>query len=438
MKARKAPKVFFGWWTVLAGGVIAMWASGYYSYGFSALFKPIASELGFSRAVTSLPASIGRLEGGLEAPLTGWLTDKFGPKWIVLFGVFIFSLSLLLMKFVNSLWAFLAVWGIMLGLGHNINSGVPIEKAIANWFVRKRGIAIGIKWVLSGLSGVIALPLIAWLITVQGWRMTCVIGGLIMAAVGLPLGWFFMKRHRPEYYGLLPDGATVQEGLTDPKQVVDQGVRYAADVEESEFTLRQAMRTPSYWLLIAAYTAHALAGPAISLHTIPFLTDLGIDPITAAGMMVIMLGSSIPFRFVGGVLADRLRKNHLRFLMGAAYFVQASGFAVFLLNQSISMIYVWFVLYGFGMGTGYALIAPIRARYFGRKAFGSIQGTAVMITAPVGMIAPVYTGWVYDTSGSYIAAFTVIGAIIAAAAVLSPFILPPNPPAQISDVNRIL
>ena len=199
IKRRRFSKIFFGWWTVLTGGFLALWGHGYHSYGFSALFKPIASELGFSRAVTSVAASIGRLEGGFEAPLSGWVTDRFGPRWIVIFGILIMSASLILMNFIDSLWTFYVVWGVMFGTGFNIAVTLPIDTAISNWFVKKRGAALSIKMVFSGLSGVLVLPLVAWLIATQGWRMTCVIGGLVMGFVGLTLAWFFLKLHRPVY-----------------------------------------------------------------------------------------------------------------------------------------------------------------------------------------------------------------------------------------------
>ena len=178
IKKRRSPKIFFGWWTVIASGTLSLLGMGYYIYGISALFKPIASELGFSRAATSVAASIGRLEGGFESPLTGWATDKFGPRWIVLSGVFLVSLSLLLMNFINSLWAYYVVWGVMLGTGCNIALTIALDTTISNWFVKKRGLAMSIKWVFSGLSGVLVIPLVAWLITVQGWRATCFTWGL--------------------------------------------------------------------------------------------------------------------------------------------------------------------------------------------------------------------------------------------------------------------
>ncbi len=439
IKRRRFPRIFFGWWTVLTAGVLAFWGHGFYTYGFSALFKPIASELGFSRAETSVPTGIGRLEGGLEAPITGWITDRYGPRWVVLFGVFVMGLSLILMKYVNSLWDFYIVWGVMLGIGFNIAIGVPMSTAVANWFVKKRGLAISIRMVLTGLAGVLVLPLIAWLITIQGWRMTCVLGGVVVWLTGLPLAWFCLKRHRPEYYGLLPDGAKVEEETTDKSQMIDRGAEYAAEVQEVEFTLRQAMRTPAYWMLIVAQASQGPVVQAISIHSVPFLTDMGIDQLVAAGMMAIMVSAGIPFRLVGGLLADRVKKAHLRFLMGGAYLLQAVGFAVFLLNQnSIPMIYVWFILYGIGTGAGFGLMSPMSARYFGRKAFGSIQGFSALFTMPIGIVAPIYAGWVYDTTGSYITAFTLIAALPAFSAVFVSLILPPKPPAQVTDISKIL
>ncbi len=91
-------KPYFGWWIVLVTGVVSGLGHGFYNYGFSALFKPIASELGFSRAATSVAAGIGRLEGGLDAPITGWLVDRFGPRWVMVFGLGTMSLGLVLMS----------------------------------------------------------------------------------------------------------------------------------------------------------------------------------------------------------------------------------------------------------------------------------------------------------------------------------------------------
>ncbi len=438
IKKRRFPKIYLGWWAVLTAGFLAMWGHGYQGSGFSALFKPIASELGFSRAETSVPASIGRFEGGFEAPLSGWITDRFGPKWIILFGVFLFGLSLVLMNFVNSLWAFYVVWGVMLGTAVNVSATVPSNTVIANWFVKKRGLAQGLRHVLSGLSAVVVLPLIAWLITIQDWRMACVVGGVIMWLVGLPLTWFFIKRHRPEYYGLLPDGATAEEETAETDRMIDRGVKYATEVQEVEFTLRQAMRTPAYWFILLAHSCHMAVGPTIHLHIIPFLTDMGIDPLRAAGMMAITAVASIPARFASGFFTDHVRRQHIRFLMGGAYFLQAAGISIFLLFQNTAALYVWLVLFNAGMGAGWTLYSLITARYFGRKAYGSITGSLSLFMMPIGIAAPIYAGWVYDTTGSYLTVFTLFAALLAFATVIMSLALPTKPPAQVTDIRKIV
>ena len=421
----------------MTGGFLAFWTAGYNSYGFSALFKPMASEIGLNRAAASVAASMGRLEGGFEAPVAGWLTDKFGPKWIVLSGVLLFGISLILMNFVNSAWSFYLVWGFLLGMGANIAGQLPMNVAISNWFVRKRGLALGIKWGISGLGLAVMLPFVVTkLIITQGWRISCVVGGLVMLVVGLPSIWFSVKTHRAEYYGLLPDGAIMKEETTAVDQTIDQGVKYAAEFEEVEFSFRQILRTPAYWLLLVIQAVRSLATPAINIHGIPFLTDIGIDPLVAAGMLSTMIAASIPIRFVGGFLIDRVKKDHLRFLVGGAYLLQAIGFFAIMINQTTLMIYIWLVVYGIGLGAILMLDSILRARYFGRKAFGSNSGLSTMLTMPAAIVAPVYLGWVYDTTGSYLSAFKWVTGLLAFSAVLMFLIRPPKPPAQVTDVHN--
>lgn len=435
IKSGRFPKIFSGWWIVLTGCFLNLWGAGYYIYGFSAVFKPISSELGFSRAVTSVAGSIGMLIGGLVAPVTGWLTDRFGPRWVTFFGISLFGLGLILMNFIDSRWAFYLVWGGIVATGFNVATMLPVDKAITDWFVKKRGIALGIRWVFSGL---LVLPLISWLTTTHGWRTAFVVGGLVMGVVGLLLAWFFVKQHRPEYYGLLPDGATAEAEAADERQMIDRGVAYAAEFEEVEFTLRQAMRTPAYWLLILAQAGQGVTIMSLFMHLIPLLTDMGISPIRAATTVTIAGLFSIVSRFVSGFVADRVSKQSLRFLMGGAYLLQGAGITIYLLNQTVAMVYPFLIVYYIGMGASMILMSIIGGRYFGRKAFGSIRGSSAIAAMPLGMLGPIYAGWVFDTTGNYIVALTMFAAVLALAAVLMFLARPPKPPIQVTDIREIV
>jgi len=418
-------KIFFGWWMTVAGGLLCIWGYGYHTYGFSALFKPIAQELGFSRTATSVAASITRFEGGVEAPLVGYLSDRYGPRITVFVGTFLVGLGMLLMNWVHSLWSFYLVWSVICSTGINISLSMPLDVAITNWFVRKRGTALSVKWVFSGLSGVIGLPIVAWLIAAYGWRMACVIGGVVMWSVGLPLVWFFIKPHRPEHYGLLPDGAAVED--EKKSEVVKAGVEYAEAAGEVEFTAKQAMQTRAFWLLIAAYMFHGALYPVMNIHCIPFLTDRGMDPLVAATTMSIFVMASIPARFLGGVIVDRVETSMIRFVMAGAYGLQCVGVTLFLFNQqSMFALYTFFILYGVGMGAALTLTPVLRARYFGRKAFGTIAGISRAMNVPVGVMGPIAAGWIYDTTGDYIMAFILFAALLGLSAVIMTFVAPPK------------
>ncbi|MFC2006578.1 MFS transporter [Chloroflexota bacterium] len=102
---------------------------------------------------------------------------------------------------------------------------------------------------------------------------------------------------------------------------------------------------------------------------------------------------------------------------------------MFLLDQTVAMIYVWFIIYGIGLGANFILYPIIVGRYFGRKSFGKIQGIKVMVQSPFAIVAPIYAGWIYDTSGSYIVAFTTVAVFLGLAAVLMSIARPPKPPA---------
>jgi sugar phosphate permease len=436
---KRSHGLFLGWWLVLATGFVTLWGHGFYTQGFSALFKPIATDLGLSRAVTAVASSIGRFEGGLEAPFVGWLTDRFGPRWIMLAGTFLIGVGLICMWFVHSLWAFYIVWGGVLGTGMNIGLTIPMDKAISNWFVKKRGMALSVRAIMQGFATMAVLPLIALLIGNIGWRLTCVIGGTVMLAVGLPFLWFSVKQQRPEYYGLLPDGAAASTEINpDKNKMISKGIEYATHVQEFEFTLRQAMRTRSYWLFIISWTLANMAIIPLMVHFIPFLTDMGIEPVRAALMLSISSALAIPTRILSGYLTDHIGKQHMRLIAIGTYVTIAAGITVFQLAQNTATAQAFLILYYIGFTASIPLYTAISVRYFGRKSIGSIQGITTLMMMPFGVLAPVIIGGIYDRTGSYSIAFNLCIALLVLAVTVIVFARPPRPPAQTSDIGKII
>jgi MFS family permease len=436
-KRGHSPKVFFGWWIVLVTGILSGLGHGLYSYGMSALFKPLSSELGLNRAVTSVATGIGWLNHDISSPITGWACDRFGPRWFIAVGVFIIGVGLTLMNFITSAWTYYIVWGILIGSGINLALTVSVDKTLTNWFIRKRGLAQGMKFGLIGVVSVIIVPVISWLVVIVGWRMTCVIFSVVMY-IGTPFAWYFVKQKRPEYYGMMPDGVGIgEDSVEDIEALVERGREYATLHEETEFTLRQAMKTSTYWLLIGGQASQTI-GFGIIIHVIPFLTDMGISPTVAGGMMGLMVFFTVPSRFFSGLIADRFEKRYLHLLLACSFFFQAIGFISFLLHQHLFTVYLFLILFGLGSGANTPVSILVRGRYFGRKAYGSIAGTSTLFQAPVSFASPIFAGWIYDTTGSYMMAFLLIAALFILATILIMVVRPPQTPTLVTDINKFM
>jgi len=418
---------------VLFIGVMSGLGHGFNTYGISLFFKPIAAELDLTRAATSWAPGIGRVEGGITSPLVGWLSDKFGPRWVVVAGMCIAGTGMILMNFITEVWHYYVAWGALIGLGLNIGLTVAADKKINDWFIHRRGLAQGIKFALVGLLGVVVVQVLTPLIEVQGWRHTCLLWGLIMFA-GIPLAIWLVKPRRPEHYGLLPDGAAFdREGEGKNGDMVERGVAYASSFHETEFTYKQALRAGTYWLLLGCFSAHNIIASGFNLHAYPFLTDIGIEKVAASSMMGLMIFFTVPSRLFGGIIADRVAKNRLNFLLTAAFLFQVIGLGTYLLLQSVPAVYVMLACHGLSSGSITPLIILIMGRYFGRKSFGTILGTILACMAPLGLLAPVYYGRVYDVTGNYTIAFITALALAFIALIITLFVRAPGRPAGTTD-----
>ena len=232
--------------------------------------------------------------------------------------------------------------------------------------------------------------------------------------VTVPFIWVTIKQKRPEYYGLLPDGTKTRENTTATQfPLVDDGSSNGAGFDERERTLGQAMKTMAYWMLIVADASGMIVHTGFGLHCIPFITDLGIDPTIAGSLMAMMIVFTIPSSLMSGLIADRTRKERLRLLLVGAYLFQALGIASFLIYPHTFMLYPLLILLGFGNGAVRPLFIIMRGRYFGRRAYGAIEGTSMTFQTPFAMLSPIYAGWVFDTTGSYMTAFTLFALLAA-------------------------
>ncbi|MFC1943742.1 MFS transporter [Chloroflexota bacterium] len=435
VSVKKRKGIFPGYLMAIAGGTMLYWACGAYMYSFGNFVKPLTDAFNWSRAQVSIAFSLARLEGGFEAPIAAIATDKWGPRVVCLIGFILLGLGFIAMYYVNSLWMFYGIW-LIGSTGYNLGVTRPLEAAMANWFVRRRGFMVSLMRLGMSLSGPTMVPFMMWLLLQYGWQKAFLYTGVATIFIGVPLILFFIKPRRPEYYGWMPDGKRVDEEMAaDTEATIKKGVEYAAEREEVEFTVRQAMRDKTFWIFTVAVSLRGMVHPVLTVHTVPFLLDMGIDPMVAAAAVGTIVFARFPTNLFFGWLGDHIPKEQLRYWAMLGHAMEAIG--IFFLIKATSMSWVWayVILSGLGNGASMAITSPLRGRYWGRKAFGTIAGTIAGFSTVAGIVSPIYAGWAYDTTGSYTSAFTIILILTVISIVVMFFATPPKPPEKITHIT---
>ena len=380
--------IFYGWWIVTVGFICLLLAGGLVFYAFGAFFSPLMNEFGWTRARLSGVMTMFSLVG-VFAPFVGMLIDKYGARMVMAIGALVTGIAFALLSLTNSIWYFYIVY-FVIAIGHLGILNLPILTAVANWFVKRRGLAIGITVTGFGLGGTLMVPLATYLISIFGWKLAYLFSGLGICAVLFPLTMLII-RHRPQEMGLSPYG----KSLTETQEGT---IKY-----DNPWTLAKAVRTRVFWLLIAALTL-ALVGPgSIIVHLIPALIDKGIPAQVAATVLGCVTGVSILGRVIIGYMADRMPIRYVAMLF---FFLQAIGLLLLLRVDSMAIVWGFAVVFGLAMGGLFALEPLLVSTYFGVASFGAIYGGLWAFEGLGFAVGPLFTGWVFDMTGTYTLAFT--------------------------------
>ena len=361
-----------------------------------------------------------RLEGGIIAPLVGFAFDRIGPKRLALFGVAMISLGFVGLSQAASFAGFVAAVLVM-SAGYGSAFTANTMATVAKWFVRKRTTALGLVMAGSGLGGVL-VPLLALLIDGSGWRTAALVVGVLLFVVGMPL--VLVLRTSPESCGLLPDGDSPVTRAPRSSLSADAGDSSAAPAPvEFEMTTKAAMKTRAFWLLTFATSLSAIAQAALVVHAIPFLNGIGMNSALAASAVGAMSVISVGGRLFFGWLGDRFSK---RWVMAGVLTLQVCGLAVFASITEPWHVFPFLALFAPGYGGAYPLRPSLQGEYFGRKAFGMIQGVLLSINAFAAFFAPIFLGTMYDTLGDYRLALWIVTIVLALS--VPAILLMPKPP----------
>jgi MFS family permease len=405
-------KIFYGWWVVAAGSALNVLAGGLYWTGFSIYFLPVTRDLGLSRAATSLALGLGRLEGGIEGPLAGYLVDRLGPRTMIAAGGALAGVGFILLSFTHSFTTFMIVYVAAVTLGVNVGFNHGIFAAVNQWFIRRSGLAMSISTMGMSIGGAVITPAVALIVLNLGWRTGALISGVALLTLVAPMA--FVIRNSPESMGLLPDGDQPQAIPVEGVPVTRSSV-FRRHYTTVDFTAREAIKTRAYWLLALAMGLRISAHTGVFVHLVPLMVWKGQSEATGALIVASVAFITIPLRVLLGWFGDKWAKQKM---VGITMALGAVSLGILLIpGGSLWQLAVFALLFSVPeavSGLAWSLIGD----FFGRRYFGTLRGGITTVYSFMSMGVPVFAGWVFDTSGSYYWALIPIVAMYLAATLI--------------------
>ncbi len=385
MIENRKPKFFYGY-IVAAAAVTIMTIAWGASRTFGVFLEPMLGEFGWTRAGISGSFTLNMIVMGLLAIVAGRLTDRFGPRVVVIgCGLFLGS-GYLLISQVSAIWHLYLFYGVITGIGMS-GAFAPLMSVVVRWFAKRRALMSGIIIAGPGL-GVVIMPLVfSLLISGYGWRFSYVILGGVVLVVMVSAA-LFLKRD-PGEMGLMPYGA-------------DEEKAGSMDLQAEGFSLGEAVRTQQFWLLSVLTFCDLFLVNVVVVHIVIYGIGLGIPSTAAASILSVAAGVSIPARVIIGGVADRIG-NKPAFMI--CFITSVAAFLLLLVARELWILYLFAAIFGFGLWSSGGIMAPITAELFGLKSHGTILACASFAGAVGGAVGPVMAGYIFDVSGSYQLAF---------------------------------
>lgn len=395
--------LYYGWRVLGVTVTLAFFGSVTSQLFTGAMLPHIEAGTGWSRSSITFAVTLGTMTGGFFSPFFGGLSDRHGPRVLASAGVLIVALALLGMGLSGSVHVGLFYISYIAGrmIAQNTLAGVTAQTTAVNWFRRMRGRAMGLTQMALPLGGAALIPIAQLMISAGlGWQTVYFLFAGIMLVLLFPMAVLVLRR-RPEDLGLRPDG--------DSEPVSQPGEPAVKLAPETGWTLRQAMRTRTLWLMIAAMAGGACANSAVSFHQLAYFNDQGLSLTVAALSLSLYALSGAVASGLWGFVIERVPER----IVGAVTLAGAGLLSLYLLTVSTPVAAITFsVLYGLAARGESSIMSTMLAQYFGRSSFGTISG----FTAPFQMLAlgmgPTLAALLYDATGQSYTTAIVVAAVI--------------------------
>ncbi|WP_226659550.1 MFS transporter [Pseudalkalibacillus hwajinpoensis] len=409
--------IFYGWYIVIVAAIAVFFSGPGQTYGVSVFIDYYIQEFGWSRSLVSGIYSTATLAAGLLLFIVGRLVDKYGQRRMMLtIGAFLAVACFWNSFVVGPVMLFIGFFMLRL-FGQGSMTLIP-NTLVPQWFILKRGRALSFMAIGGFLSSASFPPLNTWLISSFGWENAWRILGIALIVVFLPVVYFIVK-NKPEDIGLLPDHAVSKKRLAERREE-----KLEEEEEDEEFevnwTVKEAMRTRAFWLILFCVSIPALVNTGLTFHLFSILGEQGVPGSTAAIILSIMAIVGFPVTMVSGFILERV---HVHIVLGLSFVGQIMFLLLLTQVQSYLLAIVFAVLWGIIGGIERITLNIIWPNYFGREHLGSIKGIATTTMVIGSAFGPLPFGIAFDLFGGYteilliILIFPVLGSV---AAFLSP------------------
>jgi MFS family permease len=383
----RKPRLFYGW--IVLAALFWVGATGPLArYGLTAFFPSIMAETGWSRSEIGLAQSITLWAYAVFSIPAGYMLDRLGGRKTILIGGFLCLGGWLLLASVNSLWQLYVYYGIIMAMVVSLTHLVSIQATSRKWFIKRAGLAAGIMGSAFAVGNAVFTPLITSASAAFGWREVA-FGCAFIFSIPIIILAYFIIRDTPESIGLQPDGAAPQAAKTPG--ILTTLVR--------DWRVSEALKTPQFWLLFAAYSLSGIVINGILAHMVVWVTDLGSTAALAGVFVTIYNAPSLISRVGGGWLGDRFSKSRI-LLIGAVMSVLMM-LAAWWGARGLAQLYILIPLLGIGLNLATGLYAPHLGDLFGRKNVGSLFALLTAGWGLIGGLGPILWGLIYDHTQSY-------------------------------------
>lgn len=372
-----------GAWRVLLGCLVCQMGLGLGGYIFAVFLKPIVADMGWTRTAFAAAGGPFLFAMALASPVVGRLTERVGARAVFAVGITGVAGALLLLSGMTALWQFY-VLGFFLGAAATGLGDIPAGAVTAQWFTRRRGLALGLVYIGSNIGGTL-VPVVATALAAHwSWRVALrvlAIGGWCLI---LPCALFLVRERRHAQ----ADG---------PAEDLGPGL-----------TLAEARRTPTFWILAGVLFCFYFYYLGVNHHLVAFLSDAGFSDAEAARRFGAAVAMGIAGKLGMGLLADRLPKRAAIVVTFAL--MTAGSWALLAVGRVPALLPLFLAVHGFTVAAENVVLPAVVAECFGTRHLAAIYGALMLALLPGGVLGAVFAGWAYDVLGSYWPAFAVFAA----------------------------